>query len=99
MEDTTDLREKVAHLEEREKSNTHRINNLEEKVENIHELASSVKLLASETKAMREDVNNMDNRLKEVEEKPAKNWDKVITTIIGTTVGAIAGGAVGLIIK
>ena len=93
------LREKVAHLEEREKSNTHRIDNLEAKIEDIHELASSVKLLASETKAMREDVNDMNSRLKEVEEKPAKNWDKVITTIIGTVVGALAGGVIALILK
>ena len=33
--ENTDLREKVAHLEEREKSNTHRIDSLEEKVENM----------------------------------------------------------------
>lgn len=71
----TELREKVAHLEEREKSNTHRIGNLEEKVEDIHELASSVKLLASETKAMREDVNNMNDRLQQLEEKPLKEYE------------------------
>lgn len=71
----TELREKVAHLEEREKSNTHRIDNLEEKVEDIHELASSVKLLASETKAMREDVNDMNDRLQQLEEKPLKEYE------------------------
>lgn len=74
MEDIV-LREKVAHLEERAKSNTHRIDNLEEKVEDIHELASSVKLLASETKAMREDVNNTNDRLQQLEEKPLKEYE------------------------
>lgn len=81
MEDT-ELREKVAHLEERAKSNSHRLDNLENKVEDIHELASSVKLMASEMKAMREDVNDMNERLKQLEEKPAKNWDNVIKIII-----------------
>lgn len=95
MEDT-ELREKVAHLEERGKSNTHRIDYLEGKVEDIHELATSVKLMVAEMKAMRSDVSNIDSRLKTVEEKPAKNWDKLVSTIIGTVVGAIAGG---LIIK
>lgn len=94
-----ELIQRLTTLEDRTKSNTHRIDSLEEKVENIHELATSVKLLASETKAMREDVNKMDNRLKIVEEKPAKNWDKVTMTIIGTVVGAIAGGFIGLILK
>ncbi len=74
MEDT-ELREKVAHLEEREKSNTHRIDNLEEKVEDIHELASSTKLLASEVKAMREDVSDMNSRLKILEEKPLREYE------------------------
>ncbi len=77
-----DLKEKIAHLEEREKSNTHRIDNLEEKIENIHELASSVKLMASEMKAMREDVSDMNNRLKMVEEKPVKSWENLIKTIV-----------------
>jgi len=90
MEDT-ELREKVAHLEERAKSNSHRLDTLENKVEDIHELASSVKLLASETKAMREDVNNMDNRLKKVEEKPANNWNNLTRTIITGIVTAILG--------
>ena len=90
MEDT-DLREKVAHLEEREKSNTHRIDGLEEKVENIHELASSVKLLASETKAMREDVNDMNARLKMVEEKPGKEYEETKKKIIDKVLMFILG--------
>ena len=54
-------------------------------------------------KAMREDVNNIDNRLKTVEEKPAKNWDKVkttvITSIISLIIGGVGGALIGLIIK
>lgn len=102
MEDT-ELREKVAHIEEREKSNTKRIDNLENKVEDIHELASSVKLMASEMKAMREDVNSVDNRLKVVEEKPAKNWDSIkmyiITCIISLVIGTGGGALIAQIIK
>ena len=41
MQDT-ELIEKVAHLEEREKSNTKRIDVLENKVENIDDLTFSV---------------------------------------------------------
>lgn len=97
MEDS-ELREKVAHIEERAKSNTHRIDNLEDKVEDIHELASSVKLLASETKAMREDVNEMNERLKQLEEKPVKEYEatkkdikkQVLTFIIGIALCYIA---------
>lgn len=78
----TEMVEKLAHLEERAKSNTKRIDELDKKVENIHEIATSVQLLASETKAMREDVNSMNVRLNNLEEKPGKNWDNLIKQII-----------------
>ncbi len=98
-----DLEIKVAHLEEREKSNTHRIDSLEGKVEDIHELASSVKLLASETKAMREDVNDMNNRIKTLEDKPVKDYNAIkmyiITSIISLVIGTIGGAFFNSILK
>lgn len=80
------------------KSAHHRLDKLEDDIGEIKELTIAVKEIAMETKATRVDVNDMNSRLKAVEEKPAKNWDKVITTIIGTVVGAIAGAVIGLII-
>ena len=91
--------ERLIKVEERAKSNTNRLNEHDKKLENIHDLTVAVKEIAMETKATREDVNDMNSRLKTVEEKPAKNWDKVISTIIGTEVGAIAGAVIGLILK
>ncbi len=81
------------------KSAHHRIDSLESEIGEIKELTIAVKEIAMETKATREDVNDMNSRLKAVEEKPAKNWDKVITTIIGTAVGAVVGAIIGLVIK
>lgn len=89
--ENAELIEKVAHLEEREKSNTKRIDNLEIKVEDIHELASSVRLLASETKAMREDVNDMNSRLKVVEEKPVKEYENTKHDIKKQIIGFVLG--------
>ena len=81
------------------KSAHHRIDKIEDDVGEIKELTIAVKEIAMETKATREDVNDMNSRLKTVEEKPAKNWDKVTSTILGTVVGAIAGAIIGLILK
>lgn len=94
-----DLEVQLAHLEEREKSNTHRIDKLEEEVSEIKDLTIAVKEIATETKHMREEQNNMSKRLSTIEEKPAKNWDKIITTIVGTIVGALVGALIGLILK
>jgi len=81
------------------KSAHHRIDKMENDIGEIKELTIAVKEIAMETKANREDVNKMNERLETIEQKPAKNWDKVTTTIIGTVVGAIAGAIIGLIIK
>lgn len=81
------------------KSAHHRIDKMENDIGEIKELTIAVKEIAMETKANREDVNKMNERLETIEQKPAKNLDKVTTTIIGTVVGAIAGAIIGLIIK
>ena len=97
MQDT-ELIEKVAHLEEREKSNTKRIDAVENKVENIYDLTLSVREIATEMKAMREDQNKMNERLKIIEEKPIKEYEdtkkqvkkQVVSFITGIVLTAIA---------
>ena len=81
------------------KSAHHRIDKMENDIGEIKELTIAVKEIAMETKANREDVNKMNERLETIEQKPAKNWDKITTTAIGTVVGAIVGAIVGLVIK
>lgn len=92
--------------EQSTKSAHHRIDTLEKMlgeirtdVRSTNQIAISVEKLATEMKAMREDEQKMDNRLKQLEEKPAKNWDKVTSTVIGTLVGAIIGALISLILK
>lgn len=51
-------------------------------VKNTNQIAISVEKLATEMKAMREDEQKMDSRLKQLEDKPAKNWDNLIKIII-----------------
>lgn len=74
--------EMLVRVDESTKQAHKRIDTLEHKVENIYELTSSVKEIATETKAMREDVNKIDDRVKSIEDKPAKNWDKVMSLMI-----------------
>lgn len=81
------------------KSAHHRIDKMENDIGEIKELTIAVKEIAMETKANREDVNKMNERLENIEKKPANNWDKIVTTSIGTIVGAIVGAIIGLILK
>lgn len=73
------------------KSAHHRLDKIEGDIGEIRELTIAVKEIAMETKATREDVNDMNNRLKTVEEKPARNWENLIKTIMTCIATAIAG--------
>lgn len=75
----------------------HRIDDLEEETKGNRELIIAVKEIATEMKHIKEDQADMNSRLKSIEEKPGRNWDKVITTIISTVVGGLIGAMIGLI--
>ena len=75
-------KERLVAVEERSKSNTKRLDKLENEIGEIKELTIAVKEIAMETKATREDVNDMNTRLKVVEEKPAKRWDDLTKIIL-----------------
>lgn len=64
------------------KSAHKRIDTVEKAIGETRELTIAVKEIAMETKATREDVNDMNTRLKTVEEKPGKNWENLTKTII-----------------
>lgn len=81
------------------KSAHHRLNKLENDIGEIKELTIAIKEIAMETKATREDVNDMNSRLKVVEQKPQKKWDGIVDTSIKTIVGAIVGAIIALVLK
>lgn len=72
----------IAEINSSVKSAHHRIDTIEKDIGEIRELTLAVKEIAMETKATREDVNDINGRLKEVESKPAKNWESLTRTII-----------------
>lgn len=83
--------EKLIETEQRSKSNTKRLDNLEPKVEDIHELTSSVKVLATEMKNMREDQVKMDARIQILEDKPNKKMDQIWSNIVSVIIGGVIG--------
>ena len=73
------------------KSAHKRLDKVEKNIEEIKNLTIAVKEIAMETKASREDVNDMNSRLKEVEEKPARNWENLSKTIITRNCNSSSG--------
>lgn len=97
---------KIQENEDRSKSNTRRIDDLENDVKNNNTLALNVRELTIEIKHMREDyqklaekhteeVKAIDNRLSDIERKPAKRYEQVISLIITGIVTALLGVLLG----
>lgn len=97
---------KIQENEDRSKSNTRRIDDLENDVKNNNTLALNVRELTIEIKHMREDyqklaethakeVQAIDNRLSDIERKPAKRYEQVVSLIITGIVTAVLGVLLG----
>ncbi len=91
--------QKIIENEQSTKSAHHRIDKLESEIGEIKELTIAVKEIAMETKATREDVNDMNGRLKVVEEKPAKNWETIVKSVLGALGSGLVGAGLALILK
>ena len=81
--------ERLVEVEQRSKSNTKRLDNLESKVDDIHNLTLSVREIATEMKAMREDMNNIDKRVLAIEDKPNKKLDSMWGYIVSAVISGL----------
>lgn len=86
---------RITEIEERSKSNTHRIDTLEQRQYNLDELVGTVKVLAVREEAVENDVKVIKNDVKTLTSKPAKRWDSLVDKIIL----ALAAGLVGFILS
>ena len=103
-----DIEHRLTDVENRAKSNTHRLDKLEPIVEEIHTMSNTMVQLVQEVKHTNETVNNldakvdrMDGRVDDMEKAPAKDAKTykttAITAIISTIAGAFATGIIVLI--
>ena len=76
-----------------------RVTELEGAVKQIAELVSSVKVLAANMENMAKEQAKQGERLEEIEKKPAKRWDVVITGAISAIVGALMAAMMTGLIK
>lgn len=86
-------------VEEENTRQNHRIAELEGAVKQIAELVSSVKVLAANMENMAKEQAKQGERLEEIEKKPAKRWDVVITGALSAIVGALMAAMMTGLVK
>jgi predicted nuclease with TOPRIM domain len=82
---------RLTEVEERAKSNTHRLDKLEESTEAINRLATSMEVMSEKQGQVVESVERLDSKVTALESKPAKRWESIVDKLWLTAVAAIAG--------
>ena len=94
MDTNVEFAERLRGVEERSKSNTHRIDAVEKRQESLDKLVTSVEVLATRQETVESDVKEIKGDVKALAEKPGKRWegiaDKLLWLLIGGAVAFVA---------
>lgn len=91
METNGQCEERLVAVEQRAKSNTRRIDKLEQDNDALHEMATSIKVMATEMEYMRQSQDNFNDRLTAIEDKPAARMEQIVSAVIVALVGICVG--------
>lgn len=81
-ENDVQVRERLTAVESSLKS-------LHKRVDKQEDLLDNIRNMVIEMKNMREDINRIDGKVSDIENKPRKWWDAAISAIIGAVAGGI----------
>ena len=82
---------RLSEVESRSKSNSHRLDKLEESTEAIHRMAVALEKVATKQDAMCTDVSKLTSKVEELEAEPGKKWRFVVEKSIYIVVAAVVG--------
>jgi len=85
----------IAENEQRSKSNSHRISNLEDTAKLLNKMVTALEVLAAQQKTVAEHVEKIDGKVTRLEQSPMKK----ISTIIGYVLAAVCSAGAGVILS
>jgi chromosome segregation ATPase len=91
MEQQLSLEHRLTEIEERSKSNTKRIDKLEETTEAINRMAVSIERMAMKQDTMNGSIVKLNADVAELKAEPGKRWKFVVEKVIYIVVAAIVG--------
>lgn len=81
----------LVETDQRSKSNTHRIDKLEEQYEVLNRLSTSVEVMATKLDAMNTSVQHVASQVCEQAAKPGKRWEAIVEKALLLAVAAVVG--------
>lgn len=95
--DEIDLAKQLERVDQRSRSNTHRLDEMEKRQDNLDKLVTSVEVLATKQQVMEGDVKEIKADVKSMAEKPGKRWETVKDKIIWAVLAAVIAFLLGRI--
>ena len=86
-----EIEHRLTEVEERSKSNKHRLDEVEKRQDNLDELVGTVKVLADREERVEDDVKEIKSDVKSLTGKPAKKWDNLVNQVISILVAGVVG--------
>ncbi len=91
MDDKSEIYATLSALEQRSKSNSHRLDALERQTEAVNHLATSVAVMAEKVESTGEKVDGLCVDVQEIKQKPGKRWETIVTTVLTALISAVVG--------
>ena len=92
---------RLTEVEQRARSNSHRIDKIEPVVKEIHKMSEILVEMTAEMKHTNENVEEIKDKVELMEQEPAKRWKEstkaVFTAFLGAIGTALAGGLIYLL--
>ena len=85
------IEHRLTEVEDRSKSNQHRLDELEKRQDNLDDLVSTVKVLAVREETVENDVKEIKEDVKSLTSKPGQMWDSLVKQIVTALVAALVG--------
>ena len=90
MEDT-EMAQRLAKVEERSKSNSHRLDAVEKNTEAVNHLATSVAVMAERMEVTGDKVDGLCSDVQDLKAEPGKRWKFVVEKAVYIAVSAVMG--------
>ena len=91
-----DIAVKLAEVDARSKSNTHRLDEMDGKVDTLQRLTTAVEIMAAEQKhqsntmaEIKTDVTALGKKVDVIEKKPAKRWEGIVEKALWAVCAAV----------
>jgi prefoldin subunit 5 len=87
------IQAKIVEIDQRSKSNTHRIDDLEADNKALHQLATSVEVLATKQETIEANISEIKDDVKSLKAIPGGKWEALVKATVTAIVGALVGFA------